>query len=214
MIKLFGLQTGQIVTEGDPDTRDITRRQWTSAFNKSAVLDPVSVGPLGIEGDQVADTVHHGGVDKAVLCYANEHYAEWSADYPELPFGPGGFGENLTWSGADETDVCLGDKYLIGNVVFEVCQPRQPCWKISRRWGEKTLTKRVTQTGRTGWYVRVLTPGTIQVGSEIELIARPHPEWTIRRTTDLMFGITSDRAATIELMAIDELSQEWKKDIA
>jgi len=214
MIQISSVQVGKIQTEGDPESRDVTRRVWTSAFRKTPVEGIVEVGTLGIAGDQIADTKHHGGIDKALLCYAESHYTRWASDLPELDFSPGGFGENLTLSGVDESTVCVGDRYRIESCEIEVCQPRQPCWKVARRWGDKTMTKRVAQTGRTGWYVRVLQPGQIRQGMTLERVLRPHPDWTIERINDLMYGRIQDRAATMELMAVDALSDEWKKDIA
>lgn len=214
MPRISSVQIGKVVTDGDPETREITTREWTSAFRKTPVEGAVNAGTLGIEGDEVADRKHHGGPDKAILCYAESHYGPWSVESPELAFGPGAFGENLTVADADETDVCIGDRCLVGTCVLEVCQPRQPCWKVSRRFGDKTMTKRVAASGRTGWYVRVLVPGRMAAGDEMEIIKRPNPDWTIARVNDLFFGRVSDRAATIELMNLRELSHEWKKDVA
>ena len=105
-------------------------------------------------------------------------------------------------------------RYRIGNAEIEVSQPRQPCWKIARRWGVKTLTKEVTQTGRTGWYLRVVKEGTLSVGDQLERIDRPNPNWTVARANDVMFGRKSDRMAVIELMNLKELAEAWRKDIA
>jgi MOSC domain-containing protein YiiM len=120
----------------------------------------------------------------------------------------------LTLTGADEKSVCIGDQYRIGSCRIEVSQPRQPCWKISRRWGVKTMTKEVTQTGRTGWYIRVHDEGTIESGDQLELVERPNPQWTVARANDVLFGREIDRMAVIELMNLPELSAEWKEAIA
>lgn len=214
MIRIDSIQTGQIVTQGDPETRDVETRRWTSAFDKKPTDRPAKINSLGIAGDSVADTKHHGGVDKAILCYASAHYAAWAAEVPELGMSAGGMGENLTLSGIDETSACIGDRYAISDCEIEVAQPRQPCWKISRRWQDKTMTKRVSQTGRTGWYVRVTKPGTIRTGDELTLVARPNPAWPVARVNDLFVGREVNRIAVMELMNLPELSHEWKKDIA
>lgn len=214
MINIDSIQTGKIVTEGDPNTRETNTRQWTSAFKKSAVIGSVRVGPEGIEGDQVADKVHHGGPDKAILCYSGTHYPLWANEHPELDFAGGGFGENLTLSPATESDVCIGDRLVCGDVELEISQPRQPCWKISRRWQTKTMTKEVGQTGRTGWYVRVISGGIISAGDGFEVTSRPHPEWTVARANDILFGREIDRMAVIGLMNLEPLSREWKDALA
>jgi MOSC domain-containing protein YiiM len=213
MITIESIQIGKVVTEGDADAREVTDKQWTSAFRKTPITVSVRVDSLGIEGDQVADTKHHGGAEKSILCYASAHYAAWREEHPELDFAPGGFGENLTLAGATEADVCIGDRWSAGECVFEVSQPRQPCWKIARRWQTKTMTKEVTQTGRTGWYLRVLCGGELTAGDTLTLTSRPHPEWSVARANDVLFGREVDRLAVFALMNLAELSDEWKQSI-
>ena len=214
MITIKSIQIGRVRTQGDPHSDDPMKRLWTSAFDKSAIDGQVSVVSDGLIGDEVADRQHHGGPDKAVLCYPASHYRLWSEEYPDHPWPSGAFGENLTVNRTTESDVCLGDRYRAGNALFQVSQPRQPCWKISRRWGIKTLTKRVVQTGRTGWYLRVLHSGQIATGDKLELDARPHPDWTVARANDVLFGREVDRMAVIELMNVAELADAWKQALA
>ena len=213
-ITIASIQVAEIITEGDPNTRDVLTRKWTTGFYKRPVSGPVQTRTLGIIGDSVADTKNHGGIDKAILCYANAHYRDWLTEHPQLPMSPGALGENLTLEGADESSVCIGDRFRAGTCELEISQPRQPCWKIARRWGVKTLTKEVAQTGRTGWYVRVIQEGTLQNGDSLELLDRPHRDWTVARANDVLFGREVDRMAVIELMKLDKLADAWKKSIA
>ncbi|TWU57943.1 MOSC domain-containing protein [Rubripirellula reticaptiva] len=213
MIVIESIQCGRVVTEGDPLTEDPTRREWTTAFYKNPINGPVEMAPMGLVGDSVANTKNHGGRDKAVLCYAASHYEKWAAEFPELGMSAGGMAENLTIAGIDETTVCIGDRYTIGNCVIEVSQPRQPCWKINRRWGNNTVLKRVTQTGRTGWYVRVIQGGTISAGDEVSLTAQPHPNWTVARAGEIMVDKTPGTDSIEALKNLPELSPEWKKDL-
>lgn len=225
---IAGIQVGNIRTEGDPASGDSMTRQWTTAFYKFPVLGPVRILKLGLEGDAVADKRFHGGIDKAVLGYSAENYAKWwselsPGDFVEqsipLQFGPGGFAENLTIAGQDESQVCIGDRYQIGRqqadaVLLEISQPRQPCWKISRRWQHKTLTKLVATSGRTGWYFRVLREGVAGAGDVMTLLDRPHPQWTVARANDVLLGRESDRYAVAELIGLDVLATDWKKSLA
>lgn len=211
---IASIQLGAVLSEGDRDSRDVTDRYWTTAFYKHPVASPVRLNRLGLAGDAVADTRHHGGPDKAVLCYAARHYQEWAKEHPELNMAGGALGENLTIDNADESSVCIGDRWRIGQCLVQISQPRQPCWKISRRWRVKTLTKEVTQTGRTGWYLRVLEEGLLSIGQTCELVDRPHERWPIQRLNDIMFGREIDRLAVIELMGISALAEAWKRDIA
>ncbi|MCA9140830.1 MAG: MOSC domain-containing protein [Planctomycetales bacterium] len=213
MIIIDSIQIGKVFTEGDPEARDADTRLWTSAFRKSMVANSVTVTVSGIIGDEVADTKNHGGPDKAVLCYAAVHYLKWKSEHPDLDFAAGGFGENLTLGGVTESDVCIGDRYRSAECLFEISQPRQPCWKIARRWQTKTLTKEVAQTGRTGWYLRVICGGELMAGSTLELDSRPNPQWTIARANDVLYGREKNRIAVQELANLPELSREWKTAI-
>ena len=213
-LTIASIQIAKMITEGDPNTRDVLTRKWTTGFYKRPVTGPVEVRTLGIIGDAVADKQNHGGVDKAILCYANSHYHDWSIEHPQLQMSAGALGENITLDGADESSVCIGDRYRVGSCELEISQPRQPCWKIARRWGVKTLTKEVAQTGRTGWYVRVVQEGTLRSGDTMQRLDRPHPDWTVARANDVLFGREVDRMAVIELMRIDKLADAWKKSIA
>lgn len=203
---LRSIQVALPHTFDDPAWQDAP---WESAFAKQAVRGAVEVGETNLAGDRQGDRLHHGGPDKAVLAYAAAHYPEWERELA-VTFPYGGFGENLTIAGLDEDTVCLGDRYGIAACVLEVCQPRIPCWKISHRWGRKDLTKRVEQTGRTGWYLRVIATGTIEAGQPVRLLARPHPEWTITRATRVMRRRTRDREAAAELASLPPLAAAWR----
>jgi len=180
---------------------------WTTAFFKQPVSGSVYVSETGLEGDGQADTKHHGGLEKAVLAYSANHEAYWWSELSaEVP--PGGFGENLTIAGVNEQSTCIGDQWSIGEVVLEVTQPRQPCWKLGRRWERKDLPKWVVQNGRSGWYFRVIQTGTITAGDCVSLTARPTPEWTIARANEVFYG--EDASERILLSNVPALSESWR----
>ena len=183
-----------------------------SAIAKRPVAGPVRVGAEGLEGDEQGDRRVHGGPDKAVHQYALEHYAAWRADLGALPVldAPGAFGENLASTGVTEATLCWGDRVRIGSVLLEVAQSRQPCWKLNLRFGHKDMARRLQDTGRTGWYWRVLEPGHLQAGDAIHLIARPHPEWTLARVVDLLYHRTLDREA-LQGLARLPLPPSWQR---
>ena len=189
-------------------------RPWTTGFFKEPVHGPLLLGMKNLEGDGQADLVHHGGPDKAVLAYSAEHYPDWwqSMNNPSLPFGA--FGENFTVAGLTEADVCIGDTWQVGDeAVVQVSQPRQPCWKLARRWRMKTLAWDVQQTGRTGWYFRVLTEGRVARGMCLVLVERPHCDWTIERANRIMHMDKSNIAAALELAAIPLLAENWRSTL-
>lgn len=168
---------------------------------------------LGLVGDGVADRVHHGGPDKAVLAYSAEHYPGWTAELGLHPLPFGAFGENLSVGELTEDTVCIGDVWANGNVEFEVSQPRQPCWKLARRWRVKDLPARVVETGRSGWYLRVLVEGEIIAGSPFTLLSRPNPEWTVRRAHRVMHFHKYDPAESEALMGVPGLSMSWMETL-
>jgi MOSC domain-containing protein YiiM len=210
MPKLISIQVGQPTTYGRDDAADPMDRTWTSAFFKSPIAGPAFVGRTNIAGDRQADTENHGGVDKAVLAYAASHYELWRSELArsDLPFG--GFGENLTIEGLTEENVCIGDLWSVGEVRFQVSQPRQPCWKLARRWRMKDLTAQVVANGRSGWYLRVLQEGLIEAGQELKLVERPHPDWTVARANEVMHHQAQNLEAAASLAALPELSAAWQ----
>jgi MOSC domain-containing protein YiiM len=159
---------------------------WTTGFVKTATTGPLWLATTNLDGDGQADLVHHGGPHKAVCVYPAAHYPWWrqTLGKPDLIYGD--FGENFTIDGLTESDICIGDVWTIGEATVQVSQPRQPCWKLARRWDIKTLALQVQHTGRTGWYFRVLVEGLVQRGMSIKLIERPNPQWTIAAANQLM----------------------------
>jgi MOSC domain-containing protein YiiM len=210
---VLSIQVGVPETRGALGAADPMERPWTSGMVKHPVEGPVWLGRTNLAGDGQADLINHGGPDKAVLAYAAAHYPGWRVELAplELPFGA--FGENLTIAGQDESSVCIGDVYAVGTAVVQVSQPRQPCWKLARRWAWKDLTARVQRTGRGGWYLRVLEEGTIQAGERLVLRDRPCTEWTVALANDLMFGRRDDREALAALADCPLLAASWREEL-
>ncbi len=207
------IQVGRPQLRGDENAEDPWDRRWFSGFCKEPVAGPLALRRLNLEGDAQADLENHGGVDKAVLCYAAAHYDVWRRELakPDLPFG--GFGENFTVDGLAEPDFCIGDVWSVGSAVVQVSQARQPCWKLARRWKIKTLALQVQQNGRTGWYLRVLTEGVVAPRAPITLVERPNPAWTIARCNRIMHVDKTDLASAAELAALPTLSASWKNTL-
>ena len=205
---------GQIRQYGCADAIDPLDRLWATAFFKTPVVGRVSIGVGGITGDAQADRVHHGGPDKALLAYSADHVRAWESELGEAEIPDGGFGENLTCTGFSETYVCIGDRWRVGEVLLEVTQPRQPCWKLGRRWRRPELVKRIVETGRTGWYLRVVETGQLAAPIGIDLVDRPHPDWTIDRANDIFYRGRGNAAAVEELAALPQLSSAWRDELA
>ena len=163
-------------------------RPMTTSFFRQPIDGPVTVGPRGIEGDEVADKKHHGKPDQALLLFAGDEYPRWRDDTGLAAMGPGGFGENVVIGGITEADVCIGDRLRIGTAEFAVASPRFPCRKIDYRWKQSGLTARCAAVGRGGIYVRVIETGTFQAGDSVMLLDRPAPGVTLNAAARAAFG--------------------------
>ena len=154
-----------------------------SAIAKSPVAGRVRVEGVNVAGDAQADLRVHGGPDKAVYAYAREDIAWWEAEL-ERVIPAGMFGENLTTEGIDVSGALIGERWRIGTVELEVCQPRQPCSKLGLRFESLKLVKRFAQASRPGAYLRILTEGELAAGDAIEVTHRPDHDVTIALVSD------------------------------
>lgn len=184
-----------------------------SAIAKTAVDHPLHLGPEGFQGDQQADRRVHGGVEKAVHHYPHDHYADWRADLGALPLldAPGAFGENLSRTGMTEETVAVGDTFRLGGAIVQVSQGRQPCWKLNHRFGVADMARRVQTTGRTGWYYRVLQPGMVAPGDDLDLIDRLAPDWSLRKLWHVMYVDRLNRDALARIAALEVLAEGWRR---
>jgi MOSC domain-containing protein YiiM len=183
-----------------------------SAFVKQPVQGPVNVTLLGLEGDEQADLSVHGGPEKAVYAYSFANYAAWRRDYPQhaATLVPGGFGENLCIEGLQETELCAGDVHRIGSSRLQVCQPRQPCFKLALRFDDKFMPKAMIRTGRAGWYYRVLNPGVIATGDTVQLDDRPNPDFPFARLIDLISHGKATKTELERLKDMKGLASSWQ----
>lgn len=186
--------------------------EWVTAIFREPVQAPVFCTKTGFQGDEVASKRVHGGPEKAVLCYAISHYPKWREELA-LPMEPGGFGENLCIEGQDESVVCIGDVYRIGEAEVQVSQPRGPCATLAQRWQRPDLVKIVRQNHRSGWYLRILREGRIAPGDAVELMERPQPQWSVARTAQVNYSRDRDLSELRELVDLPELSKNWKNDL-
>ncbi len=177
-----------------------------SAIAKQPVTGKVEVTALGLAGDQQADLVHHGGPDMALHHYPRDHHDYWRGELGDHPLldEPGAFGSNLSTAGLTEEQVLLGDRFRLGSALLEACQPRQPCWKIEHRFGEKAMVKRIMATGRCGWFYRVIEEGEAKAGDALEKVSEGLPEWSMARLFGGIWG-TSTPVDTDLLREISEL---------
>lgn len=202
---LHSVHVGKVAPLGPEDV--------PSGFVKHSITVPVNVAALGLEGDAQADLSVHGGPEKAVYGYSLAHYADWRRDYPQhaATLVPGGFGENLCIDGLQESDVYVGDVQRIGSCILQVCQPRQPCFKLALRFQDKLMPKAMIRTGRAGWYYRVLKPGTIVAGDDVQLDDRPNPDFPFARLVELISHGAATPAELNRLKDMQGLASSWQK---
>src|SRR3954468_1905639 len=134
---------------------------------KSPVEGPVMVRRLNIDGDGQGDLAGHGGEQRAVMVYQTESYDYWRDYLHRDDLEPGQFGENFTVSGLADRDVCIGDRYRIGQAEFEVTQPRVTCFRVGMRLGVPQLPALLVAHHRPGFYMRVISEGEVQAGDDI-----------------------------------------------
>lgn len=177
---------------------------------KEPVAGPVAVRWLNLVGDRQADLTVHGGVDKAVYAYPAEHYPFWrEALGRELPLGM--FGENLTIEGLPlENEIAIGDRLRIGESEFVVTQPRLPCFKLGIRFGDPHMVRRFLQEGRTGYYLRVMHEGELQVGDSVVPVERHPARVPVSEITRLYARERDDAEGLRRMVALDALPDDWR----
>lgn len=149
-----------------------------SGIDKRPVRGPVPVHRLGLEGDEIADTKHHGGPDQAVYAYAAEDLERWS-ELAGRTFVAGQFGENLTTRGVDVQEARLGERWVVGTTLLEVCDVRIPCAVFQGFLDEPRWVRRFAEQGVPGAYLRVVREGVLQAGDRVEVVERRGHDLTV-----------------------------------
>ena len=210
VIKLF---TGKVKQLGNLNANNRMDRPWESGMFKNEKEEPIWLGETALHGDEVADKKNHGGPEKAVFAYPIQHYTYWKEDLKLEAIDAGAMGENLAVLEMDESTVCIGDIYKLGNALIQVSQPRRPCWKPARRFQVMDFALRIQNSGRTGWYFRVLKEGYVQPGIELQLIERPYPEWTIATCNEVMYVHKDDMQMASNLASCELLAENWRRSL-
>ncbi len=181
-----------------------------SAIGKSSVLGPVAVRYLNLDGDQQADLSVHGGHDKAVYAYPSEHYDYWRRELPDAALEWGAFGENLTTLGLSETTLRIGDHLRIGTCALVVTQPRTPCFKLNARFRRADMVQRFLRSGRSGFYLAVITEGHLCAGDAIALHPTPAPAVTVADVVSLIAADAPNAALLRRAMDSAALPHGWR----
>ena len=212
-IEIERTYVGRPAPLGDP------RLGVVSGIAKAPVAPASDIGlsVLNLDGDDQADRTVHGGLDKAVYAHPAEHLPVWavalgqpSLSDPPLPVAP--FGENVSTRGVTEETVCIGDVWSWGTARLQVCQPRWPCQKLTLHRASPRVGPLMRDSGRTGWYLRVLRPGTVPAAGPITVVER-HPAWiTVADANRAMLDRNvADRVLVEQVAGLGEaLADEWR----
>ena len=201
--RLVSVQTGSVAPLGP--------ERVASGIRKAARQGVIAVSAAGLDGDEQADLESHGGTYKAVYAYASAHFPDWAARFPAITFTGGTMGENLTIAGLTETDICVGDVHAIGSVLLEVCQPRQPCFKLNLLHDDEHLSNAMLRTFQSGWYYRVVRPGTLAAGDAVTLAARPNPDFPFARLVEIVYRKRGQRPDLLRMTDMEGLAPQWRE---
>jgi len=182
---------------------------------KQAISGPVELGIEGLAGDVQADRRVHGGVDKALHQYPEQHYRRLAEHFPAIAAQllAGSIGENVSAGGFDESSVCIGDVFRLGRARLQVSQPRSPCWKIDHRYGTDGVARSVAELGLTGWYYRVVSIAAVSSGDQLELLDRLPGAVSLAELWQVWRQHRPDQETLARLCAAPGLTAGWQKKL-
>jgi ferredoxin-NADP reductase/MOSC domain-containing protein YiiM len=181
-----------------------------TAVWKRPVAGSSQVRRLNIDGDGQGDLAGHGGEHRAVFVYQIESYRYWQQQLSRDDFEYGQFGENFTVSGLADDQVCIGDRYQIGEALFEVTQPRVTCYRVGIRMSEPRMPSLLVSHHRPGFYFRVLREGAVRAGDEIVQVAAGPEAMTVAEVDSLLYLPGRSRERVLSALRIPALPEGWK----
>ena len=198
------------VNVGLPQDVEWHGRTVHTAVWKRPVDGPRQVRRLNIDGDGQGDLAGHGGEHRAVFVYQIESYRYWQEQLGRDDFSYGQFGENFTISGLADDQVCIGDRYQIGEALFEVTQPRVTCYRVGIRMNEPRMPALLVSHHRPGFYFRVLREGAVQAGDEIVQVTAGPEAMTVAEIDGLLYLPGHSRERVLSALRIPALPDGWK----
>ena len=177
---------------------------------KEPVDGPRRVRKLNVDGDGQGDLGGHGGEQRAVFVYQIESYRYWERELGRDDFVYGQFGENFTVDGLPDDEVCIGDRYRIGDAVFEVTQPRVTCYRVGMRMDDPRMPALLVSHRRPGFYFRVIDEGEVQAGDEIVKVASGPEQMTVAEIDALLYLPGHPRQQLLRALRIPALSPGWQ----
>jgi len=168
------------------------------------------VRKLDIDGDAQGDLAGHGGEHRAVFVYQMDSYHYWERFLGRNDFTFGQFGENFTVEGLLDNEVCIGDRYRIGDAIFEVTQPRVTCYRVGIRMNEPRMPALLVAHHRPGFYFRVLQEGEVGAGDDIVKITDGPKRMTVAEIDALLYLPGQSSEQLERALQIPALSKGWR----
>lgn len=192
--------------------REVTHRGRTypTAIFKDPVEGRVMLRALNLDGDRQGNLETHGGTYMAVYVYSHDHYDHWARHLDRSDLAYGAFGENFTVEGLHEDEVNIGDVFRIGGAMLEVTEPRTPCHKLAMKFGSGALLKVFLESGRVGFYCRVIEEGEVGAGDSIERISTDPEGLTVLETVRLWADKRPDPEMLKRALRVEALSPKWR----
>ncbi|RXK03069.1 hypothetical protein CRV02_02820 [Arcobacter sp. CECT 8989] len=187
-------------------------KTYKTSYRKLPITGSQYVNKEGLEEDNQSDKSCHGGEQRALCVFTQGSYDFFKQKHNiELPTCA--LGENITLLNCDDKDICLGDRFSCGKAIFEVSQPRQPCWIISSILGIKNLTALIVKEGRSGFYLRVIKEGKISKNDVFTLISRKYENLNIEHINKCYYNAKQNQENIKEILEVPELSPFYKEDL-
>jgi ferredoxin-NADP reductase/MOSC domain-containing protein YiiM/ferredoxin len=180
---------------------------------KTPVEGPVMVRRINIDGDGQGDLAGHGGEQRAVMVYQTESYDFWKTYLNREDLVPGHFGENFTITGLSDGEVCIGDRYQIGEAEFEVTQPRVTCFRVGLRLNEPEMPNLLVAQHRPGFYFRVITEGQVRAGDDIVRTRRGRHELSVAEVDALLYLPNRNIEQLRKVVDVPALSPGWMESL-
>jgi MOSC domain-containing protein YiiM len=183
----------------------------TTSIFKDPIKGSIMLRNLNLDGDRQADLTVHGGIDKAVYSYPEEHYDYWQKQFPNMDLRWGMFGENFTTEGLMEDAVNIGNRFQIGSAKIVATQPRMPCYKLGVRFGRMDIIRRFMTSGHSGIYFKVLQEGQVEAGDKIKIIRKDENNVTVKDIVRLYVGDNDEDIETMRRATkIEALPEGWR----
>jgi MOSC domain-containing protein YiiM len=198
---------------------NLTKITWNGKVLSTGIFKYPTSSPLVLDketvaNDSIADRRVHGGIHKACYLFSVKHYPYWKKRYPDLEWNWGMFGENLSVTEMDETQIRIGDIYKIGSALVQISQPREPCFKLGVRFGNQQILKEFIEYGFPGAYVKVLEEGQVSSGDNLSLVKPSDNLLTVHQFFQLLYAKKKDEKIlrlAIENLALPEYKRERLK---